>query len=91
MKNEILSILNENKEHWVKGSTMVKMFNLRGLYELRAYIKELREDGNIIIGGNNGYMLTYDIDKAQEYVNRRMVEIYNEQATLLTMMGKKSI
>ncbi len=88
MKNEILKILKENKDKWVKGSTIKKQLNLRDLQELRAYIKELRQEEHMIIASNKGYMLTNNVEKAQEYFHRRVVEMGEESRTLLMMMGK---
>lgn len=91
----LLHMFQANKDKWLKNSTLKGLidFDIRlqwgmSYYEgitpirIRQLIKELRQMGHIIIGGNLGYKLTTNLDEIQHYLKSRWGEITREMKSL---------
>lgn len=87
-KEEILNILKQDKNKWVKGSSLSSylIWKNRGHNLPQAYIRQciaqLRLEGNIIIAGNKGYMLTDNIESISKYIKSRWSELVREMKPL---------
>lgn len=89
-KQKILEILTRHSELWLKNK-IIKSLLLQDTQgeitdaELRKIIAQLRLEGNIIIAGSKGYMLTNNIERITKYIKSRWGELTREMKPLKEM------
>lgn len=84
--NKLWQILFYNKNIWIKGSELcfhlsdIDAYTVKTLpkAELRLLIRELRNQGKLIVGSDKGYMLTDDDETIRKYLKSRWIEVKRE-------------
>lgn len=80
IKVGVYETLTFNKEKWVSFAD-----TFYGGANIRKAIRELRENGNVIIAGPKGYMLTDNVELASKYIKSRWNELTKEMKPLKAM------
>lgn len=90
IKKCILQCLLQSQINYHKAKDIIYyIFCYRYVYigeaELRNYINELRNEGNLIIASNKGYKLSKDREEVAKYLKSRWCEVCKEMKTFKTM------